>query len=307
MTSVGQLPGLRPRRRPRDGGEVAGADMDLMDALDPLTWRTVAAWLHGRPSLATRQVGLQVLASFLRWLRAQEPALELLSVTGAHLDAYCAAARIGALPRTPGRPLTDKTVARKRSTLLSFYTFAWQCGVVRHNPVPGSRAARVHRADSTRTLTREERRLLRQGIARLAADGRTGEAAAVALLESTGASADALAALTRQDVHSGPGAGGGTVPVVIIVRQGRDDLAAFRVPPMARPLLRLLCASRPAGEPLIRRSDGRPPDLDWLRDALTEAALAGGIPEQRARRLHPNMLRATTVTDLLQEAGLHGS
>ncbi|MDP4506802.1 tyrosine-type recombinase/integrase [Nonomuraea turcica] len=296
MTSVGQLPGLRPRRRPRDGGEAAGGDVDLVDALDPLAWRTVAAWLHGKPSAATRQVGLQVLASFLSWLRDTEPALELLAVTGAQLDAYCEVARTGALTR---RPLASRTVARKRSVLLSFYTFAWQCGVVRHNQVPGQQVARNRRGAGTRTLTRDERRQLRQGIARLAADGRTAEAAAVALLELTGAAVDALAGLTRQDVHS---VAGGSRPAVITVHHGRDDVVAFPVSPLARPLLRVLCASRPAGEPLIRRSDGRPVDLDWLRGALADAALAGGVPEQRARDLHPHMLRAATVTDLLEDA-----
>jgi hypothetical protein len=43
-------------------------------------------------------------------------------------------------------------------------------------------------------------------------------------------------------------------------------------------------------------------DLDWLRGALADAALAGGVPEQRARDLHPHMLRAVTVTDLLEDA-----
>ncbi|WP_327582498.1 hypothetical protein OHA25_42165 [Nonomuraea sp. NBC_00507] len=302
MTSVGQLPGLRPRRRPRDGGEAAGGDVDLVDALDPLAWRTVAAWLHVKPSAATRQVGLQVLASFLRWLREEEPALELLAVTGAHLDAYCEMARTGALTRTPSRrPLASRTVARKRSVLLSFYTFAWQCGVVRHNQVPGRRVTTNRRLAGTRTLTREERRQLRQGVARLAADGRTAEAAAVALLELTGATVDALAGLTRQDVHSVDD-GAGSRPAVITVHHGRDDVVAFPVSPLARPLLRVLCASRPAGEPLIRRSDGRPVDLDWLRGALADAALAGGVPEQRARDLHPHMLRAATVTDLLEDA-----
>ncbi|HEX4817592.1 MAG TPA: hypothetical protein VFV66_33030 [Nonomuraea sp.] len=296
VASVGQLPGLLPRRRPKDGGEVAGGDVDLVDALDPLTWRTVAAWLDGKPSPATRQVALQVLAAFLRWLRDTDPALELLAVTGAQLDDFCEAARVGALTRTPGRRLSGRTVARKRATLLSFYTFAWRCGVVRHNLVPGPRATTVRRTDSEHTVTRDERRLLRQGVTRLAADGRTAEAVAVALLESTGASADALAVLTRQDIHGVPD-DGGSEPVVITLHQGRDALTAFRLPPAARPLLRHLCAIRPAGEPLIRRPDGRPVDFDWLRCALTDAALAGGIPEPRARLLHPHMLRPISITN----------
>ncbi|TMS00540.1 tyrosine-type recombinase/integrase [Nonomuraea basaltis] len=291
MTSVGGLAGLRPRRRPRDGGEVPGADVDLIDALDPLTWRTVIAWLRDRPSTATRQAGLQVLTSFLRWLRGVEP----LAVTGAHLDAYCDAARTGTLAR---KPLANTTVARKRAVLLSFYAFAWRHGVVRHNPTSSPPAAKARDA---RSLPREERRLIRQGIARLAAEGRTAEAAAVALLEATGASVDALAGLTSQDIHTVAGRDGGQ-PAVITVHHGRHDIAAFPIPPLARPPLRILCASRPAGEPLLRRPDGRPVDLEWLRAALTDAALAGGIPEQRARQLHPHLLRATTVTELLHEA-----
>ncbi|QYC41199.1 hypothetical protein Nocox_17950 [Nonomuraea coxensis DSM 45129] len=293
--SIGEIPGLRPRRRPRDGGEVPGSDVDLVDALDPLARRTVSAWLRGKPSAAARQVAFQVMASFLRWLQAAEPGVELLAVTGAHLEAYCEAARTGGVPRSPGRPLTSKTVSRKRAALLSFYTYAWRCGVVRHNQVAGSSPAR---SGNGAAVTPEERRLLRQGVARLAADGRTTEAAAVALLELTGAAVEALAGLTRQDVRTVPDGTTGQ-PAVVTVNHGRDDVAAFLVTPLARPLLRVLCASRPAGEPLIRRPDGRALDTAWLGTALTAAARAGGVPEHRARRLTPAMLRATNLTDLL--------
>ncbi|MGW2149460.1 hypothetical protein ACWCOT_34510 [Nonomuraea bangladeshensis] len=296
--SVGQIPGLRPRRRPKDGGQVPGADVDLVDALDPLARRTVSAWLCDKPSAAARQVALQVVASFLRWLQVAEPGVELLAVTGAHLEAFCEAARTGGVPRSPGRPLTSKTVSRKRAALLSFYTYAWRCGVVRHNQVAGAAPARPARQGDGHAVTPEERRLLREGVARLAADGRTAEAAAVALLELTGAAVEALAGLTRQDVRTVPD---GTVgqPAVVTVNHGRDDVAAFLVTPLARPLLRVLCASRPAGEPLIRRPDGRALDAAWLGTALTAAARAGGVPEHRARLLTPAMLRAANVTDLL--------
>ncbi|MGW5161064.1 hypothetical protein ACWEPN_36835, partial [Nonomuraea wenchangensis] len=163
--SVGEIPGLRPRRRPKDGGEVPGADVDLVDALDPLARRTVSAWLCDKPSAAARQVALQVVASFLRWLQAAEPGVELLAVTGAHLEAFCEAARTGGIPRSPGRPLTSKTVSRKRAALLSFYTYAWRCGVVRHNQVAGATPARPARSGNGDAVTPEERRLLREGVA----------------------------------------------------------------------------------------------------------------------------------------------
>ncbi|WP_043635159.1 site-specific integrase [Nonomuraea candida] len=295
--SVGRIGGLRPRRRPGDGGEVPGADVDLVDALAAPARRTVAAWLLDKRSPATRQARLQVLASFLRWLRTVEPELEPLAVTGAHLDAYCEAALAGALTigvRNPGKPLARATVARKRAVLSSFYTFAWRSGVVRHDRTPVSRPAPARDA---RTLTREDRRLLRLGIARLAAEGRPAEAAAVALLDATGAPATALAGLTLQDLRAVTAG----EPAIVTVHDGRGDLVAFPVPPPARPLLRTLSAMRTAGEPLIRRADGRPVDVPWLRAALTAAALAGGIPRRRAELLDPHMMRATTVTELLRD------
>ncbi|MFB4269852.1 tyrosine-type recombinase/integrase [Nonomuraea sp. GTA35] len=298
VLSVGRIGGLRPRRRPGDGGEASGADVDLVDSLAPATRRTVAAWLLDKQSAATRQTRLQVLAAFVRWLRSMDPAIELLAVTGAHLDAYCDAARAGTLTigvRNPGRPLSSATVSRKRAVLSSFYTFAWRSGVVRHD-----RTATVPRPAPARdrdVLSREERRLLREGAARLAAEGRSAEAAAVALLDATGAPVSALAGLTVQDLRAVTAG----EPAVVTVHDGRGDLVAFPVPPLARSLLRALAAARTAGEPLLRQPDGHPVDVQWLRKALTDAALAGGVPRERAKLLDPHLMRATTVTELLRD------
>lgn len=283
--SVGRIPGLRPRRRPGDGGEVAGADVDFVDGLAAPTRRTVVAWLTEKPSKATRQARLQVLAAFLRWLQDAEPALDPLAATGAHLDAYCNGALSGTLTvgvRTPGRPLSPATVSRKRAMLSAFYTFAWQRGAVRPGPIPA--------------LTPGDRRLLRKGVARLAAEGKPAEAAAVALLDATGAPVSSLAGITLQDLRAVTAG----EPAIVTVPDGRGDLVAFPVPPVARPLLRTLSSSRTPGEPLIRQQDGHPVDVQWVKAALTEAALAGGIPRRRAEALDPYMMQAPTVSDLLR-------
>jgi integrase len=301
VTSVGQVAGLRPRGRPGDGGEVGAADVDLLDALDPLTWRTAVSWLRETPSAATRRTRLKVLAAFLRWLRSLRPALEPLAVAGSHLDAYYKAARAGTLTigvRTPGKPLADATVARKRAALSSFYAFVWRSGVVRH-PVAGSQPTTAH--DAEPAPTRQERRLLRLGIARLAAESRPAEAAAVALLEVTGACVGALARLTVQDIRSLTG-GDGSRPIIVTVHDDRGHPVAFPIPAWGRPLLKAVCSGRPAAEPLIRRDDGRSVDLEWLRLALIDAARAGGIPKPRARLLHPEAMRATTVAELLRDS-----
>ncbi|MFC7040623.1 tyrosine-type recombinase/integrase [Nonomuraea rubra] len=296
--SVGRIGGLRPRRRPGDGGEASGADVDLVDSLAPATRRTVAAWLLDKQSAATRQTRLQVVAAFVRWLRSVDPAIELLAVTGAHLDAYCDAARAGKLTigvRNPGRPLSRATVSRKRAVLWSFYTFAWRSGVVRHD-LAAARPRPVPARDGE-LLSRGERRLLRQGAARLAAEGRSAEAVAVALLDATGAPVSALAGLTVQDLRSVTGG----EPAVVTVHDGRGDLVAFPVPPLARPLLRALADARTAGEPLLRQAGGHPVDVRWLGQALTDAALAGGVPAELAELLEAAKLRATTVTELMRD------
>ncbi|WP_101790702.1 hypothetical protein [Nonomuraea indica] len=342
VSGIGRLAGLRPRRRPGDGGEVSGADVDLVDALDPLGRGTVTAWLRDTPSPAQRQVRLRVLASFLRWLRATEPGLGLLAVTGAEVERYCTAALAGGPPAgppaasssgsssgssrgpsggpsggsgLPGRPLATATVARRRAVLDAFYAYAWRCGALRAGCQTGTAGTAGGRevpcdppCDGSRDggaaegITREERRLLRRGVARLATGGLAAQAAAVALLDATGADVDALATLTPQDLCAvADGAGGDNT--VVVLRTGRDDIAAFPVPAPARPLLRTLCRDRAATEPLLRRDDGEPADLGWFGAALIRAALAGGMPEERASRLHPRMLRAVTVGRLRGGSG----
>ncbi|MEU8246707.1 hypothetical protein [Nonomuraea sp. NPDC048916] len=301
VTSVGQLAGLRPRRRARDGGEAPGADVDLVDALDAPVWRTVADWLADAPSPAGRRTRLRVLAAFLRWLHSLRPAVELLAVTEDHLDSYRDAAASGTLAvgvRTPGKPLGNSTVAKRSATLWSFYTYARLRGAPRPGPAAGAEPAESRRAGVNRPLTREERRLLREGVAQLAGDGRLTAAAAVALLEGTGAPMGTLAGLTTRGFRTVAEADG-TEHSVITYRNHGGDIVAVPVPWPARRLLEVLRRSRPAGELLITKDDGQPADPEWIGAALTDAALAGGIPRERAELLHPHMLCATTIGELL--------
>ncbi|WP_431912695.1 hypothetical protein [Nonomuraea jabiensis] len=282
VPGVGQIAGLRPR-----------ADVALLDALDHHTRRTVAAWLLDRPSTATRQACLQTLAGFLRWLQAAEPGLGLLAATGAHLDAYCEQARIGALTvgvRNPGRALSGATVARKHRALSSFYWFAWSIGAIRQgdgNAMPAGEPQSL-------AITREERRLLRHGASRLAADGRVAEAVAVALIEATGASVATLAGLTSEDLHA-VGHGSNNPLVLVTMRDDRGDVVTFPVPTWVHPWLKALSSTRAAGDLLIKQGDGQPVSAGWLTAALQDAGSAGGMPASRAKLLHPRKLRAGTA------------
>ncbi|MEU1392224.1 MULTISPECIES: hypothetical protein [unclassified Nonomuraea] len=276
---VSRIEGLRPRRGPGDGGEVPAADVDVVEGLGPAAAGVAAAWLRERPSPALRRTRLRVLASYLRWLRGQEPGGDVLGA-GSQVDAYCLAALTAGLAPS-GRPLARATVIRRRAVLASFYAFAG-----RHGPALPAPAAHPP--------TPAERRLLRGGVALLAEEGRLAEAVAVGLLESTGASVDALARLTPCDVHL-VGAGD---PVLITLHDGRGDIVAFPLAPYLRRPLRRLCGDRPADHPLLTGEAGRRVDLAWTRAALTDAALAAGLPRSRAEGLHPHLLRALTVTEL---------
>ncbi|NUW33325.1 hypothetical protein HTZ77_18095 [Nonomuraea sp. SMC257] len=285
VTSIGRIAGLRPRRRPGDGGEVDGADVDLVDGLDPVSRGTVAAWLHESSSFGARRFRLRAFASFLRWLRLDRPDLAPLRATGAHVREYCDATLAGRLPDAPGRPLAKATVARRRAALTSLYHFAWESGS--HE----GEATSVPAGDAGRPagLTRVERRSLRRGIARLAAEGHVAEAAAVALLDATGAPAEAVAGASAQDFRTVADGHGGE-HVVMVVHAG-CHVAAFVLPPLARRLLRELGGGRrTAPEPIFGRY-GEPAAAGWVGDALTRAALAGGISRRRAAQLRPEMLR----------------
>ncbi|NUW46667.1 hypothetical protein [Nonomuraea rhodomycinica] len=289
VTSVGRIAGLRPRRRPGDGGEVDGADVDLVDGLDPVSRGTVADWLRESSSLSARRFRLRTFASFLRWLRLNVPELAPLRATGAHVREYCDATLAGRLPEAHGRPLAKATVGRRRAALTSLYHFAWENGPGPARPDGVAAAPPAGDAGRRAGLTRDERRSLRRGIARLAAEGHVTEAAAVALLEATGAPADAVAGASSQDFRTVADGHGGE-HVVMVVHTG-CHVAAFVLPPLARRLLRELGGGRrTAAEPIFGRY-GEPVAAGWVGAALTRAALAGGISERRAAQLRPEMLR----------------
>ncbi|MFD1935489.1 hypothetical protein ACFSKW_28855 [Nonomuraea mangrovi] len=254
-----------------------GADIDVVDALDELSRQTVTAWLQSAPSHGLRKTRLRVVAAFLRWLHAAEPALGLLAVTGAEVDHYCAALA-GGLAGGQGvsRPLANATVTRKRAILTSLYAFAWRSGALRTSQ-RAAKAAEDSNSGTSGGFTRDERRLLRRGIARLAADGRSTEAAAVALLEATGACVDVLATVAPQDFRLV--ADGDREHLVIVIHTSHDDFVAYPVPSAVHSLVRALCHGRPAAEPILRRDNSKAIDQEWVSTALIQAAIAGGLPE----------------------------
>ncbi|NUP64336.1 MAG: hypothetical protein HOW71_19415 [Nonomuraea sp.] len=243
----------------------------------------ITAWLLDKPSLPLRRTRLRVLASYLRWLRSADPAAAPLAAEH-QVDSYCLAALTTGLPPS-GRPLAKATVIRRGAVLVSFYAFARRARAI---PPP-------HHGNAVRPPTPAERHLIRAGAAHLAGEGRLAAATAVALLEATGTTVTALARLTARDLHLV----GGTELALITLHDDRDDLIAFPLSPHLRALAGKLCGDRPDGGPLITKDDGAQVDLEWMRDALTSAALAAGLHPQRARHLHPHLLRARTATDVI--------
>ncbi|GAA3935695.1 hypothetical protein GCM10023085_16440 [Actinomadura viridis] len=122
---------------------------------------------------------------------------------------------------------------------------------------------------------------------------RPADAAAAALLISTGLRAAEVAALTAGRIADDSG------HRVIRIRVKGGKTIALPLPPRVCALLEPLLAGRAPHEPLLQREDGRPFDRWRLTTALRRTARAAGVDPTG---LTPHVLRATAAT-LLLDAG----
>ncbi|WP_030174019.1 tyrosine-type recombinase/integrase [Spirillospora albida] len=292
-TSVGDIPGLSPRRR-RGEGEVAAAVVDLVDRLPrPQPWNTVAAWLRSFDSLETRRTYLASLAAFLRWLELAAPQYELFTVTEDVLIAY--KDQIGTATGTAaellpgGRPLRPSTVARRIAALRSLYGYAVRRHALPHNPASFVDPPRTPGSGTTPAQSKDTAAALMRGAEHIA-DRHPADAAAVGLLLNIGARAAEVISM----------------PVGAFTKDGDHQVARFRIKggaeipvpitPRVHALIEPLLRGRSRHEYLLLREDGRPFDRWRLRTALRRAARAGGIDPDT---LTNHSLRATAITLLL--------
>lgn len=306
VDSVGDIAGLRPRRRRRDGGEVPGADVDLIDALpradDPVTgqrasWPTVAAWLRAGKSANTRRARLTDLAKFVRWWAATAPGAGLWQVTEDVLDAYAEQLGTGtghaaALIRDGG-PLAAATVKRHISTLKSLYGYAVRRRVIGHSPASFVETPEVGKVGTTPALALDEAAMLVRGAQQIA-QRHPVDAAAVMLLATLGLRAAELEGLTAGRIERSAG------HWVIGFRLKGGKRVVVPLAAEAMELLRPLLDGRRPDQLLLLRADGRSFDRWRQRTALRRAARAAGLD---VAKLTPHMLRATAAT-LLRAAGV---
>ncbi|MDX6743952.1 tyrosine-type recombinase/integrase [Actinocorallia sp. A-T 12471] len=301
LDSVGAIAGLSPRRERGDGGEVPGADVDLVDALPrELVWPTVAAWLTAAKSVQTRRARLQDVAAFLRWLEVHAPGLALLAVSEDTITGYreslaTGTARAGV--RDVGKPLSAASVARRLSTLSSFYKYAMRRAGLRANPADPGFVERpvVSGEGKTPMRTKEEA----QGLTSAAGaddflDRYPADAVCVTLLFMTGMRIGEITALTCGQVKDDSGH-----RVLVFARKG-GRTARVPIPPAVAVLLFPLIAGRPADEPIFHTDDGRPWDRWRAYTALRRAATAANLS---SHGLTPHTARATFAS-LLREAGV---
>ncbi|WUI02831.1 tyrosine-type recombinase/integrase [Spirillospora sp. NBC_00431] len=306
LDSVGDIPGLSPRRRRGDGGEVSAADVDLVDALprtgpaagpEAAAWPTVAGWLQAARAVTTRRARLADAAAFLRWLAAAAPGVTLWAVTEDTLIAYRDQIGTGtgaaATLNRGGRALSPATVARRLSSLSGLYSYA-----VRRHVLPASPAEHVARPEvsgdgATPARPLDQAAALLDGAEAIAARHPV-DAAAAALLVATGMRAAEATALTAGRVVDDAG------HRVIRVQVKGGKTVTVPLPPRVCALLDPLVDGRDGHELVLHREDGRPFDRWRLTTALRRAARAGGVDPAG---LTPHVLRATAAT-LLLDAGV---
>lgn len=301
LDSVGDIPGLAPRRRRGDGGQVPAADVDLADAL-PRTgpgasWPTVAAWLQAGRTATTRRARLADLAAWLRWLERAAPGVTLWAATEdtvvAYRDQISTGTGAAATLNRGGRPLAAATVARRLSTLSSLYTYALRRRVTTANPCEYVDRPETSTVGVTPARSKADAAALLDG-AEAIADRHPADAAAVALLVSTGLRAAELEALTVGRLAYDAG------HCVLRVRVKGGKRIAMPLPPRVCELVLPLTEGRAAHELILTREDGRSYDRWRQQTALRRAATAAGIDPTG---LTPHVLRATAAT-LLRDAGV---
>ncbi|ROO86414.1 site-specific recombinase XerD [Actinocorallia herbida] len=301
VESVGAIAGLSPRRARGDGGEVPGADVDLIDALPrDLAWPTVAAWLTAAKSVQTRRARLQDVAAFLRWLDAHAAGIGLLAVSEDTIVGYretIATGRARAGVRDVGKPLSAASVARRLSTLSSFYRYAMRRAGLRANPADPGFVERPIVSGEGRTPMRTKEEA--QGLTSAAASDDflvryPADAVCVTLLFMTGMRVGEVTALTVGQLQDDAGH-----RVLVFARKG-GKTARVPIPPALAVLLLPLISGRPSYEPILRTDDGRPWDRWRAYTALRRAATAAGVS---SHGLTPHTARATFAS-LLREAGV---
>ncbi|WP_443107313.1 tyrosine-type recombinase/integrase [Actinomadura sp. 3N407] len=293
VLTIGDIPGLSPRRR-RGIGEVPAANVDLVDRLPrPQVWPTVAAWLQAQKSLVTRRGYLHCLTAFLRWLEAAEPGMGLWDVTEDVLVAYKdqISARTGPAVHLlkGGRPLGASTVAQRISALRSLYAYAYRRHTIRYDPAVFVDPPETPKVGMTPALAEQDAVALMDGVEAIA-DRHPLDAAAVALLLNIGLRTGELEAMPVRAFTWDRGhfvarfrvKGGKTIPVPVV--------------PRVRVLLEPLLDGRGRDEFLLQHPDGRPWNRGRVTTALRRAARAANI---RPDQLTPHVLRATAITLLL--------
>ncbi|MFI6324326.1 tyrosine-type recombinase/integrase [Nonomuraea sp. NPDC050556] len=264
VDSVGDIAVLRPRRRYRDGGEVPGAHVDLIDALprtddDPevgqrASWPTVAAWLRAGKTAATRRGRLADLVMFVRWLAATAPGAGLWQVDEdvvvAYLDELGTGSERAAQLTRGGRVLGAATLARHLSTLKSLYGYAVRRRVITYSPAQFVEPPEVGKAGTTPALNLGEAAALLRG-AQAIAPRYPVDAATVVLLATVGLRAGELESLTVGRIRRSAG----HWVMSFRLKGGKTILVPLAAEAMN--LLRPLLADRTAGELVLLREDGR--------------------------------------------------
>ncbi|MGP4104842.1 tyrosine-type recombinase/integrase [Nonomuraea sp. KM90] len=320
VSSVGEITGLSPRRRRGDGGEVAGHDVDRVDALEPAAWHAAVTWLQDQETAETRRTYLACLSWFLAWLNTLDTSRRpagLLTATEDHLKAYKDDALNGRLRhgvRKPGTPLSANTVAKRITALRSFFQYAHRRRATGHNPAMYVEPPPIPRKGRTFPLSKAEAGQLRDGLRELA-KSRPDAAAAVAILAGLGTRSGSLPTLTVGDIRMLTDFDGRRHLTVSFRNKGGTE-EMLPLPKLAAELLAPLLTSRAASDLLFSKPDGRPIDRWWVRDALRQAAPLGGIPAERSAKLYPHMLRSTFIThafalgiapDKVQQAARHAN
>jgi integrase/recombinase XerD len=258
-------------------GALATAEVPL----DQLAGR----WLASLTSPATRAA---YRADFMAWLGfLAEHGLDALGADRGTVDAWRLTMETEPSPAT-GRPLSPATIARRLSTLRSFYDYTEDLGLIGRNPAAKAKAPRSSSESPTLGLDRG------QALAFLnaaKADGQLTYTLSVTLLFLGLRVSEALALdvsdLQRERGHS-----------VARVHGKGGKLGTVAVPPLVAEVLAEWLDGRTSG-PVFLTASGERLDRHAAAYRVSKAARKAGVPG----RITPHSLRHSAAT-LSLESGM---
>lgn len=291
-------------------GTTAALASVVADDRDEKLRQAVAGWLLERPSENTRTAYSKDLARFRNYFTAR--GVHPLDATRPQVAGWAEEMRNGTdlMTRstdTPGKKASESTIARRLSSVSSFFSYAVSVDLVKANPVKDMRRPKrtvdedgivyLGEGDPSKGTLNELKAFLAAAAARKGYQGKRDHALLAVMLTTGARTAEVLSADVDDLGHTGGHR------VLYVTRKGGKRQALI-VAPWVGALIDTYLDGRTAGPLFATKArsggHGRMDEPALLR-LIRRVGKAAGLPN--AEQLHPHSLRHSALTAAFNAGG----